>query len=126
MSAAEIYKVIHITAVVISISGFIIRGYWRLTDTGFLQQKIIKVAPHIVDTILLLSAVLLAINTQQYPITHNWLTAKVVALVVYILLGMVTLRIAHSFAIRLAAYISAIMIFAYIIGVAMTKQVIPF
>ena len=121
----DIYKLIHLGAAVISILGFIVRGYWRLTHPYKLKSKFVKIAPHIVDIILLVSATLLILQIEQYPFVHDWLTAKIIALVVYILLGMVTMRFARTHLVQFAAYVGAIITFIYIVSVALTHQVIP-
>lgn len=114
-------KHLHILCAVISIIGFILRGALRLTDSSLLQKKFLKIAPHIVDTLLLLSAVGLTITIHQYPLTTPWLTAKLIGLFVYIGLGLVTLRFAKTKTMIAIAYLLAIATFAYIATVAVTK-----
>lgn len=119
-------KIIHVITALVSISGFIVRGIWMLRDSPWLQKKWVKVVPHVNDTVLLVSAIILAIQTQQYPIAHGWLTAKVVGLLAYIMLGMVALRLAKTKPIKTLAYLSAIIVFIYIVLVARTKNPLLF
>lgn len=82
--------------------------------------------PHVVDTTLLGSAVTLAILGGQYPFQQNWLSAKVLALLLYIVLGSMALKRGRTPAIRAAALAGALAVFAYIVAVALTKQALPF
>ena len=119
-------KHLHITCVVLSISGFVVRGVWMMQESPWLQKKWVRVAPHVIDTILLVSAILLAMQIQQYPFVQGWLTAKVLALIAYIVVGAVGLKYGRTKKIRIAAWLVAIAIFVYIVLVALTHQVLPF
>jgi uncharacterized membrane protein SirB2 len=119
-------KHLHITCVVLSISGFAVRGVWMIRESPWLQKKWVRVAPHIIDTILLGSAILLAMQTQQYPFVQHWLTAKVLALIAYIVVGAIGLKYGRTKKIRITAWLGAIAIFLYIVLVALTRQVLPF
>ena len=119
-------KHLHVTCVVLSISGFLVRGVWMMHESPWLQKKWVRVAPHIIDTILLVSAIMLAMQIQQYPFVQNWLTAKVLALIAYIVIGAVGLKYGRTKKIRIAAWLVAIAIFLYIVLVALTHQVLPF
>ena len=82
-----VVKYIHISCVIISYLFFFVRGVWMLRAAPILQQRWVKVVPHIVDTLLLLSAVTLAIQFSISPLSTPWLMAKIIALLLYILLG---------------------------------------
>ncbi len=116
----------HIACAVLSITGYLVRGVWMMRESPWLQKKWVRVAPHIIDTILFGSAILLAIQIQQYPLVHNWLTAKVLALVAYIVIGAIGLKYGRTRKIRVTAWLGAIAIFLYIVLVAVTRQVLPF
>jgi uncharacterized membrane protein SirB2 len=60
--------------------------------------------------------------SAQYPFVQSWLSAKVIALVIYILLGMVALKRGRSRKVRITAWLLAIVTFAYIVAVAMTRS----
>ena len=119
-------KQLHVTCVVLSISGFLVRGVWMMHESPWLRKKWVRVAPHIIDTILLVSAIMLAMQIQQYPFVQNWLTAKVLALIAYIVIGAVGLKYGRTKKIRIAAWLVAIAIFLYIVLVALTHQALPF
>ena len=115
-------KIIHVATACVSIIGFTVRGIWAIRGSNQLHKKWVKIAPHINDTLFLLSGIILAIQIGQYPFVNAWLTIKVLGLLVYILLGMVVLRFAKSKQIKSLAFVSAIAIFIYIVLVALTKN----
>lgn len=115
-------KHIHITCAVLSIVLFSMRGLWMLQGSALLQQRWVKIAPHVVDTLLLASALTMVFWSAQYPFLQAWLTAKVVALVAYIILGTIALKRGKTKTVRLSAFIAALAVFAYIVKVALTRQ----
>ncbi len=121
----ETIKLIHISCAVVSLSGFTIRGLLKLCDSVYLQQRWLKVMPHIVDTLLLTSAGYLAYASRQYPFSNDWLSAKVLALLVYIAAGMVVMRFGKTQTQRVSAFLLAIASFSYIVAVALTRSVTP-
>lgn len=126
MTTATIIKLIHESCAFLSISGFIVRGIWKLTDNTKLAQRWVKIAPHIIDFVLLASGITLIVLTQINLFEQPWLMAKLIALLAYIALGLFVLRFARSNGMRQLGFVAAILVFAYIIAVAMTRQVIPF
>lgn len=109
---------IHIASVVLSITLFIFRGGLMMADARLLQHRVLKVLPHVVDTVLLASAIGLSVLMQQYPFVHGWLTAKVVALLLYILLGTIAIKRGPTRRSRIIAFVLAVAVFAYILSVA--------
>jgi uncharacterized membrane protein SirB2 len=107
-------------------SFFLIRGLWMLGGSPLLQRRWVRTLPHLVDSLLLASAIGLAAWSHQYPGQMPWLTAKLVALVAYILLGAVALKYGRTKPIRAAAYVAALATFAYIVTVAVTKNPVFF
>ena len=119
-------KHFHVTCAVLSGSLFLLRGYWMLWDSPALQQRWVRIAPHVIDTLLLTSALVMVFWSAQYPFVQNWLTAKVIALLLYIGLGTVALKRGKTKTVRVAAFIGALLVFAYIVGVALTRQAVIF
>jgi uncharacterized membrane protein SirB2 len=105
---------------------FFIRGQWMLASSPLLQRRWVKTVPHIVDSLLLASALWLSAWSHQYPGPMPWLTAKLVALFAYILLGAVALKYGRTKAIRATAYVAALATFSYIVAVAVTKNPLLF
>lgn len=121
-----IIKGVHVGCAVLSFSLFFVRGIWMLTAPQRLRTPWVRVLPHGVDTVLLLSAVTLTLMSHQYPGVDNWLTAKVVALLAYIGLGLVAIRFGGSKRIRGIAWVAALLVFMYIVAVARSRIVWPF
>jgi uncharacterized membrane protein SirB2 len=96
-----------------------------MNGSAMLQRRWVRIVPHIIDTLLLASALTLAVWSAQYPFEQNWLTAKLIALFAYIGLGTVALKRGKSKAVRIAAFIAALAVFVYIVMVAVTRQVLP-
>jgi uncharacterized membrane protein SirB2 len=128
VSAAEAYvyvRTLHIACAVVSISGFFVRGMLMLNDSPWLRRRFARVAPHIVDTLLLASAVWLAWFLGQIPFVHGWITAKIAALLAYIVLGMVALKRGRTKGIRAGAFAAALASAGYIVWVALTRDPTP-
>ncbi|MBI3571701.1 MAG: SirB2 family protein [Gammaproteobacteria bacterium] len=119
-------KYMHIACVILSGTGYLVRGVWMMRESPRLRERWVRVAPHVIDTILLGSALLLAVQIRQYPFVHGWLTAKVLALIAYIVIGAIGLKYGKTRQIRIAAWLGAIAIFMYILLVAFTRQALPF
>ena len=119
-------KHLHITCAVLSGSFFLLRGVWMLLESDALQRRWVKVVPHVVDTVLLTSALVMVFWSAQYPFVQPWLTAKVLALLAYIVLGTIALKHGQTKATRTAALVAALAVFAYIVLVALSRQVMPF
>ena len=115
-------KMIHVTSVVISYLLFSLRSMWMMRGSAALQQRWVKITPHIVDTVLLTSAIALAIMIDQDPVNNSWLGAKVVGLLLYIGLGMIALRFGKTRKAKISAWIAAQVVFLYIVLVALTKN----
>jgi uncharacterized membrane protein SirB2 len=96
-----------------------------LIGSGWQNRRLIRVIPHLVDTVLLLSAAGLALTLQQYPFVNDWLSAKLLALVAYIVLGIIALKRGRSKASRSLAFAAALVTFGYIAWVAVTRDPTP-
>jgi uncharacterized membrane protein SirB2 len=117
-------KFIHVTCVLLSLAGFFIRGIWMLRDSTLLQQRWVKTTPHIVDTLLLVSAIILTVQFRFSPLEQPWLMVKIIALLVYIGAGMVALRFGRSKTVRLYAWLFGLATILYIMSVATSKSVL--
>lgn len=115
-------KFIHIAAVIITGCLFFIRGIGHFCGAGFMRWRWLRVTPHINDSVLLLSAMVLVFNINPFPSTIDWLTAKLLALIIYILLGMVALKWAKTRGMQIGAWFAALFVYAYIVSVALLRQ----
>jgi uncharacterized membrane protein SirB2 len=118
----ETVKLVHISTVVLTILGFTLRGYWMFTGSPKLQQKMTKIAPHIVDTMLLLSGIGLIVTLHLPVLSQGWLLMKFVALIAYIALGAIALGRGKTMRSRTIAFVFSLAVFAYIVGVALNKS----
>jgi uncharacterized membrane protein SirB2 len=119
-------KTVHISCVASSYMLFLLRGIWSLNGSPIMGQRWIRIVPHVVDTLLLASAIVLAFSIEQYPFVDAWLTAKVIGLLLYIALGSIALKYGRSRKIRIAAWLAAQTVFFYIVLVAISHNPVPF
>jgi len=115
-------KHLHVSCALASGALFFLRGIWMMRDSPLLQRRWVKTLPHLVDTTLLGSALTMVFWSGQYPFVQNWLTAKVLALLLYIALGSIALKRGRSKRIRSTAWGTALLVFFYIGAVAVTKR----
>ena len=118
-------KAVHVGAVGLSLALFALRGVWMTIGSPLLQRRWVRIVPHMVDTVLLVSAIWLAVQLRQVPLRDDWLTAKVIGLVLYIVLGSVALKRGRTKVTRVGAFAAALVVFAYIIAVARTRSALP-
>jgi uncharacterized membrane protein SirB2 len=109
------------SAAALSVSLFTLRGLWMLSAPQRLQQRWVRIVPHVIDTVLLASALVLAWQIGPWQ-NRSWLAAKVVGLLLYVALGMVALKRGRTRATRTSAFVAALATFAYIVSVAITKS----
>ncbi|MEV3835564.1 SirB2 family protein [Aeromonas allosaccharophila] len=115
------FKHLHMTLALVSLLLFIYRWSLALAGSDRLQQKWLKILPHINDTFLLLFGVLLAVTLQLSPGQQPWLMAKLMALVLYIGLGVMALK-RPARTQKLVAGVAALAVFGYMVGAAITKS----
>jgi uncharacterized membrane protein SirB2 len=115
-------KLLHIACAALSICGFIVRAALKLRNSPTLKQRWIRTLPHFNDTILLGCAIYLATSIHQYPFANSWLSAKLLALLLYIGMGMVVMRFGRNQKQRIAALIIALLSFSYIVAVALSRS----
>jgi uncharacterized membrane protein SirB2 len=118
-------KNVHIFFVAASYALFFLRGVWSLNGSAIMRKRWVKIVPHVVDTLLLISALALALTIGQYPFVDAWLTAKIVGLLLYVVLGFVALREGMNKSLRFIAWLAAQATFAYIVLVAVTHNPAP-
>lgn len=124
MSYAAI-KLLHISCIVLSYTLFFLRGIWMLRASPVMQQRWVKIVPHLIDSVLLGSAITLAIMLGVSPFSAPWLFAKIIALLLYIVLGSIALKRGKTLRIRLFAWLAAQGVFLYIVLTALSHNPIP-
>ena len=113
---------VHIVCAVLSITLFVTRGVMQTAGLRWRHRRWLRIAPHVIDTLLLGAAITLAWQSHQYPLSQAWLSAKVVALLLYIGLGTIALRPGASGAMQRTAFLAAVITVTYIVGVALTRS----
>jgi uncharacterized membrane protein SirB2 len=126
VTLAALLTLIHVSCALVSITGFTLRGYWMVFDNPLLQHRVAKVLPHVIDTLLLGSALALLFVLHLSPLTQPWLSAKIIALLLYIGLGMVALRFGQSRTIKVCACLLALLTAGYMVSVAYSKSPLGF
>lgn len=121
----ETLRHLHMLFAVISVTGFAARGLLAITQSPSLDTPWLKRLPHINDTLLFAAGVALIVITHQYPGSAPWITAKLVAVLVYIVLGFVALRRSFPAGLRVASGLAALATIGYIVSVAITKNPLP-
>jgi uncharacterized membrane protein SirB2 len=112
-------KSVHVWSVTLSIALFVLRGGLMLADSRWLHTPVLRFTPHVVDTVLLTSALMLTGIVHQYPFVNGWLTAKVIGLVLYVVLGSMALRRGNTPRVRRYALAGALASVAYIVQTAL-------
>ncbi len=112
-------KALHVGAVVVSVTLFALRAALKEAGSSAPDRLAWRVVPQVVDTVLLGSAIALTLVLHQYPFTDAWLTAKVTALVAYVVLGTIALRRGRTRLQRRIALAGALVCVAYIVGTAL-------
>jgi uncharacterized membrane protein SirB2 len=121
VSAYLFAKHVHQAAVVITLLLFVLRGAWMLAGSAQLQRRWVKIVPHVNDTVLLAAALYMTAMVGLQP----WIVAKIAGLLVYIGLGTVAIKRGPTKAIRAVAFVAALLVFGYVVAVALTKRVVP-
>lgn len=115
-------KFLHMTCATLSLLLYTTRGIWMLTDSQWNDSLLARRVPHWNDALLLTLGILLTLIVHQYPVTHAWLTAKMIGLLVHIGLGVVAFRGPARKSIRVTAWIGSLLAFGYVAGVALTRN----
>lgn len=107
---------------VLTICGFILRGYWVVTHSAMLDTRLVKIAPHVIDTFFLLSGIALIVTLRLQVMSQAWLLAKFAGLLLYIVFGAIALRPGRSIRVRTWSFCLALLMFAFIVGAAIVKS----
>lgn len=115
-------KLLHIVCVVASGSVFTLRGLMMLAGSRWVYHPILKRGSYLIDSTLLAAGITLAVMLHQYPFVQAWLTAKVLLLVVYIVLGVFALRRGRTPASRAGFFIAALAVYLFIVSIALAHD----
>lgn len=105
-------KWLHVAAVITSGSLFALRGAAIvLANAQWPMAAPLRYLSYTIDTVLLTAALMLLTILHQYPFVHGWLTAKVLLLVAYVVLGSYALKRGRTRSLRLGCWLGAIAIY---------------
>ena len=113
-------KTLHLTFILLSLSSFIGRVIISEIKPALLEIKIIKIAPHIINSILIISGIALIFQGNWLDSDYGWIIAKVFVLFIYIGLGILALKLKGQN--KWLAFAAAILCVIYIGVVAVTKN----
>jgi uncharacterized membrane protein SirB2 len=118
----SLLKLAHVSAVVLSGLGFVLRYALARPGTTAARTALVRIAPHVVDATLLATAIGLAWLLRTNPLAIPWLGAKLVGLALYILFGTIALKRGRTARVRAGAFLAAVVCYAHIVSVALTKD----
>lgn len=118
-------KLLHLSCVTLSYCLFFLRGLWVLKESPIMQQRWVKIAPHIIDTLLLSSAITMAVLLHISPLLAPWLMTKIIALLLYIVLGTIAIKRGKTKRIRIVAWLAAQFVFFYMVFTALAHDPLP-
>lgn len=117
-----ILKHLHVACVVLSITGFCLRGLLIARKSALTGRRWVRILPHVNDTLLLAAALALTVLIGQYPFVDAWLTAKVFGVIAYIILAALAFQNGRPAWLRVGAGVGAVAVFGWIVSVALAKD----
>jgi uncharacterized membrane protein SirB2 len=121
----QLIKEFHVALAFVTVAGFVARAALAMANNQLRNTKLVRIAPHVIDTLLLVFGIALAVQLSLSPVSNGWLMAKIAGLIDYIGCGVMTMRATRT-PLRLIGFVGAIASVGYIFAVAYSKQVIPF
>lgn len=119
MNTYLILKHVHMTAALASGAFFLLRGLWMMQESSLFNAKLVRILPHVIDTVLLVSALVMVGMLGTFP---AFVLVKVAALFIYIALGMMAFRFLKSWGARVLTFFTALGVYAFIVSVAISKN----
>ncbi|MGF1739057.1 SirB2 family protein [Photobacterium satsumensis] len=116
-------KHLHMLAIILSVTLFILRYCLMMANSTLSEKKFIKITPHVVDTVLLLTGVTLIFITGFVPFTEagGWMTQKISCVLAYIALGYFTLKMGSNKVFKTFAFFGSLGWIMAAAKIAMTK-----
>lgn len=117
-------KHIHLLFVLLVVVTYLYRVYLAERQPEKLQHKCMKLTPHALAGLLLLSGVALTIQGDWFSIAYGWIVAKLILMLVFIGLGLVTIKSEGN--LRWKAFAGSLLVLFLIVKIAVAKQVFFF
>ena len=115
-------KAVHVAAVIASGMLFLLRGFAVQLGAKWAMAAPLRYLSYSIDTVLLTAALMLVTILHQYPFVQGWLTAKVLLLIVYVVLGSFALKRGRTRAVRISCWIAALLVYLLIVSIARTHS----
>ena len=112
-------KHFHVAFALLTVCSFCLRAYWMLSGSPRLRASWSGWLPHVVDTLLFATGLTMAIGLSISPLTHSWFAAKLLAIVVYVVIGSVALKRGRSRGARAVALVLSLLVLIYIFATAL-------
>ena len=122
----ELVKTVHVFCAYATGLGFFIRGLLALWQSPMLKHRVLKILPHVIDTFLLVSGIIMVVTWALWPTDHVWLLAKIITLLLYIYFGLRMLRWGTTAFRRWSGFTGGLLVYLYIIGVAHSQSLLSF
>lgn len=118
-----VIKGLHILLAALSVSGFVARGYGLVQGAAWLDAAAVRASARVVDAVLIISGLILALGLTVNPLVQTWLGWKLIAIVIYVALGVVALRVGRrNLPLGAFAFMLALLAFTYVVATAVTKD----
>ena len=115
-------KLAHVIFAAGSIALFMLRGTFTVLAARPLTQRVWKVLPHIVDTLLLAMGIWLVVMLRLDPFHVTWLGVKILCVIGYIILGVLAFHLQRPRWLRLGVFTAAILMFSFIVSIAVLQD----
>ena len=115
-------RLLHISCAALSGTLFTFRGLLKMNGSPHANHRALRITSYVIDTTLLLAALALMPIIHQYPFIDAWLSAKVLLLILYIALGLLTLKWSRTSGTRAIAFAGALLAFGAIVAVALAHH----
>lgn len=117
-----VLKQVHLLCVLLSGGGFLLRGVLMMIRPMWLRHPVARVLPHLVDTVLLASALGMVAMIGWPLLTQSWLISKVILLLVYIVLGSIALKRGATLGLRVTALVLALLVFTQMLATGLLRH----
>lgn len=114
-------KHLHVLCAVLTSLSFLIRGAYAISGAAWLSRPVVRIAPHIIDSLLLLAAIGMLWVGGLNPLTTPWILAKIGLLMAYVVVATIAIRRGQTVKTRAQAYGVSIGILLTLFAVAGMK-----
>lgn len=111
-------RFLHILLISLSGGLFALRGACSLANMRWPHWSAVRWTAIVIDTVLLTSAAMLYTMLPKALFGNGWLALKIALVVIYIAIGFIAMRRTQRKTKRVLAYVLALAVFAWIIGIA--------